>query len=234
MKGTESAGGGNAARYCAACGAPARPDARFCHQCGARLGAAPVNWRANLLPVALLGGLVAVVFAVVLGLAYLMRPDLFQSAGTVAPAPAAPALSSVDLSQMSPREAADRLFNRVMAADERGDAGEAQRFAPMALQAYGRVAELDADAHYHLGLLHGIAGDVEGQRREIAALRQFAPDHLLAFALEHDLAERQGDAAAAARAARALADVYDSEIAAGRPEYEAHSIPIEKLRKAAD
>ena len=40
-----------------------------------------------------------------------------------------------DLSKMTPREAADRLFNRVMSANERGDKDETSWFSPMAIQA---------------------------------------------------------------------------------------------------
>ena len=65
----------------------------------------------------------------------------------VTPAPLFPPLSStvpapgqsVDLASLSPRQAADRLFNRVMAASENGDTAEALQFAPMALQAYNNL-----------------------------------------------------------------------------------------------
>lgn len=220
---------------CAACGTPARPDAKFCHQCGARLGGGSRFGLSDALPVVLLAGLVALVFAAVVGLAYLLHPDLFRGPQTVSRAPAtstAPA-SSVDLSRMSPREAADRLFNRIMAAQETGDLEEARRFAPMAVQAYDRVAKLDADAHYHLGLIYGVMDDDANVRRQIAALREIAPNHLLAFALEYELAQKRGDAAAAARAAAGLNAAYESEMAAGRPEYEAHGFSIERVREAA-
>jgi len=231
------AGGGKAASICAACGTPARPGAKFCHECGARLGGrSPGGW-SRAVPVALLAGLVVVVFAVVVGVAFMLRPELFrapQSASrmpqSASGAPAASSAPSADLSQMSPKEAADWLFNRTMRAQELGNPDEARRFAPMALEAYGRIDGLDADAHYHLGLLYGVMDDDANMRRQIDALRQVAPNHLLAFALEHELALKRGDEAAAERAVAALNAAYDSEIAAGRPEYEAHSFSIDRLR----
>ena len=76
---------------------------------------------------------------------------------------------------MSPRQAADRLFNRVMAASENGDTAEALQFAPMALQAYDNLGTLDNDARYHVALLHLTAGDIKSARVQIDLLRQVRP-----------------------------------------------------------
>jgi hypothetical protein len=92
---------------------------------------------------------------------------------------------------------------------------------------------LDRDAHYHLGLIHGVAGDRANVDRQIAALRQGAPNHLLALVLEHRIAERSGDQAAVSRALAAFAAAYDAEIATRRPEYEAHGNTIERFRADA-
>jgi hypothetical protein len=73
------------------------------------------------------------------------------------PAPGQP----VDLASMSPRDAADRLFNRVMVASESGNTAEALKFAPMALQAYDNLGTLDNDARYHVALLHLTLGDIK-------------------------------------------------------------------------
>jgi hypothetical protein len=134
---------------------------------------------------------------------------------------------------MTPREAADRLFNRIMAASEQGNSGEAQRFVPMALEAYGLVEILDADAHYHLGLIHAVKGDVENIRKEIGILERYAPNHLLAIVLDHMVAEMSRDTVAAARAHAAFIAAYDAEIVAGRQEYADHQVTIDKFRAAA-
>jgi hypothetical protein len=132
-----------------------------------------------------------------------------------------------DVSLMTPRQAADRLFNRIMMADEQGNYAEALRFVPMAIEAYGGLVALDRDAHYHLGLVHGVAGDRANVDRQIAALRQDAPNHLLALVLEHRAAERSGDGATVSRVLAAFAEAYDAEIATRRPEYEAHRNTLE-------
>ena len=138
-----------------------------------------------------------------------------------------------DLSQMSPRQAADRLFNRIMAASEQGNRAEALRFVPMAVEAYGNLAVLDRDAYYHLGLIHGVAGDRANLDRQIAALRQGAPNHLLALLLEHGEAQRTGDSTTVSRTLRAFAAAHDAEVIRDRPEYTAHHNTIEAFATLA-
>jgi hypothetical protein len=81
------------------------------------------------------------------------------------PPPADPAnatgTSTIDLSSMTPREAADRLFNRVVGAAEAGDSLQAQSFVPMAIASYERIPTLDNDGYYHLSVLQRIAGQFE-------------------------------------------------------------------------
>lgn len=138
----------------------------------------------------------------------------------------------VDLASMSPREAADRLFNRIMMADEQGNMAEVMQFAPMAIEAYALVENLDADAHYHLGLIHAATGDLDNVRKEIGILKQFAPNHLLGLLLEYDVAKQQGDQGAAEMAVSAFKTAYPSEFMAGRPEYQAHAKTIERFLAA--
>ncbi len=140
--------------------------------------------------------------------------------------------SPPDLSQMTAREAADRLFNRIMTASEQGKPAEVEFFVPMALQAYGALPVLDRDAHYHLGLIYGMAGDRGNVEKHIAALRQSVPNHLLASMLDHDIAEQAGDKFAISRHIADFNAAYDAEMAIGRPEYEGHGGSIERFRAA--
>ena len=135
-----------------------------------------------------------------------------------------------DLSTMTPRQAADRLFNRIMAALERGDAAEAERFAPMALQAYQRIDALDADAHFHIARIHLAVGDVDGVRREVEAIKRLAPKHLFGFTLEHTVAGLAGDTDGMVRAYTGFMDAFESEISSGRPEYDGHRTHIDQFR----
>ena len=167
-----------------------------------------------------------------------IAPALFPTSGQPAGGGSSqlagkPAGQPVDLSTMSPREAADRLFNRIMMASEQGDTGEALRFVPMALQAYGQLDRLDADAHYHLGRIHAVVGDLDNTRKQIGMLKQLVPNHLLGIILEHSVAEQSRDTDAATRAYAAFVAAYDTETNAGRREYADHRTTIEKFRKAA-
>ena len=222
-------------RVCPSCAVAILAAARFCHACGASLEAVPGGrkW-----PVGRLVGLAA--FAILIA-AGVFAVGTFAGRDAAPPSVVAPPAPLVDgqpgappdLSRMTPRQAADRLFNRIMAASEKGNHAEALSFVAMAVQAYGELAALDRDAHYHLGLIHGVAGDGANVDRQIAALRRGAPNHLLALELERAAAERAGDRAALPRILAAVAAAYDAEVATQRPEYGAHHNTIEKLRATA-
>jgi hypothetical protein len=134
---------------------------------------------------------------------------------------------------MSPREAADRLFNRVMAANENGNAAEVLQFTPMALQAYGLLGTLDSDARYHVALLHLAANDVESARVQVESLRKSVPNHLLGYLIDHQIAERSGSKDSAGLAYKAFLAAYKAEMAKRRTEYQDHLNSIEGFRKAA-
>jgi len=134
---------------------------------------------------------------------------------------------------MTPREAADRLFNRVMAAVESGNTAEVTQFTPMALQAYENLGTLDNDARYHVALIHMAANDTQGARKQIDMLRKANPDHLFGFMIEHQIAERNGNKSSAAQAYKSFMEAYDREIGVGREEYQEHIKSIEGFQKAA-
>jgi len=222
---------------CPSCGTTVKPGSRACHKCGTSLTApvAPAPWNAQTIAPWAAIGIASIALAVAL-MSLFGRGD-----SAVAPAPLFPPLSSTvpvpgqlpDLASMSPRQAADRLFNRVMAASENGDTAEALRFAPMALQAYNNLGTLDNDARYHVALLHLTTGDIKSARSQIDLLRKSVPKHLLGFMLEHQIAERSGNKDNSARAYKAFLAAYDAEIAVGREEYQDHMNTIERFRKAA-
>jgi Double zinc ribbon len=222
---------------CPSCGKPVKPGSRACHECGASLMApvAPAPRNAQTIAPWAAIGIAAIALVVALAAFF----DRGKEA--VAPAPLFPPLSStvpvpgqsVDLASMSPRQAADRLFNRVMAASENGDTAEALQFAPMAIQAYDNLGTLDNDARYHVALLHLTTGDIKSARVQIELLRKTSPNHLLGFMLEHQIAERSGNKDSAARANKAFLAAYDAEIATGREEYQDHMKTIERFRTAA-
>src|ERR1700704_179786 len=131
---------------CPHCSGRIPAGARYCQLCGKSVGKSP--GRARALPWIVSGSAVAALSALLL--VRLTSP----SSAITGRAGAAP-----DISAMSPRERADRLFNRVMTAVERGDTAEVKFFTPMALQSYKMLGQLDADARYHLGLIQFINRD---------------------------------------------------------------------------
>lgn len=225
------------ASTCPSCDAKLTNQAKFCHQCGTQTdgqgGIENLSWK----PLALVAIFIAAVFAVV---AIVMdrfvptTPNATATAASIAsPSVALSGAAAVDLSKMSPRQAADRLFNRVMAADERGDIAEAKKFAPMALQAYGLVKQPDSDAHYHVGLINLVLGDVAQVRRQIDLLNNATPNHLLGLYLEVNIARQASHKAAEAQALSRFKAAYDAEILTDKPEYRAHRTTIDKLHEQA-
>jgi len=224
---------------CPSCGTEAKPGSRACSQCGASFTGQATPKQMNVQTIApwVAMGL-ATVALVISVLSWFDR-----GSGAVPPAPvrfsqSLPTPLSVpgqppDLASMSPREAADRLFNRVMSASENGNTEEAQQFAPMALQAYNNLGTLDNDARYHMALIHLTSGDTKQARTQIDSIRKSIPGHLLATTLEYEIAERGGNNEAVVRAAKRFLASYDAEIAMGRGEYRDHLNTIERFHKAA-
>ena len=221
---------------CPSCQTALRPDAKFCHECGAPAGEPSDTKRADWKSLAPFVVLIAVVGAVlVFAIGYFAtqqknrrsppQSDFVSSSGQFE--------QPVDLSTMDPREAADRLFNRVMIADERGDTAQAMQFAPMALQAYQRVNQPDADIHYHMGLISLVLGNLDEARKQIENVKRDSAAHLLGLALAFKVAERVGDDKAASDILAQFAAAYDAEIGRGKPEYEAHRNTIERLHASA-
>ena len=206
---------------CGNCGAALSGTARFCHNCGAPAGGSGGPTRAGrpagAVPWFLVG---AAVIVVLVGVAVVqLRPG----AAPPAQMPVAPQSSGpVDLSQMSPREAADRLFNRAMQANEGGVRDTATLFATMALQAYGMLDTLDDDARFHVGLIELVVGNPDGALAQADTIAQGTPTNLFAAMLRADAARAQGDSAAVRDAEQAYLRNFDAEMAAQRPGYEHH------------
>ena len=213
-----------ASTTCPSCQAPVKAGARFCHLCGHSLGS-HAGRRAGL-PWIVAGATVAALAATLLiRLTSPSSPTVGQGGGAGMQAP--------DISNMSPRERADRLYNRVMSAGERGDTGEVRFFAPMALSSYGLLGALDADAHYHVGMIHLIDKEYAAAAAQADSITRASPKHLLGAVLRAEVAQRKGDAAAKTRAYRDLLANYDAEMASGKAEYADHRTMLEGARGEA-
>jgi hypothetical protein len=215
--------------FCTKCGEALSGDSDFCPKCGAQKGtgsgggvatgggSSQTNW---VVPAGIL------VVAVAIALFFLMRIN--NGGSTVGLPPQGVNTAALpDLSQMSPEERFDRLYNRVMQAAEQGDAATMQQFSPMALSAYGMLDEVDADARYHAALLKLHTGDVAGSAALADSIEADTPSHLFGFIIRGTLAKWQNDPAALAQVYSEFLAAYDEEIAVGRPEYDEHERSVQ-------
>ena len=108
-----------------------------------------------------------------------------------------------DISNMSPRERFDRLYNRVMRAAQAGDEATVTRFMPMALMAYSQLDSVDADARYHAALLEVHSGDAAGPTALADTILTRQPGHLFGYIIRGTVARWQKDDKALARRTRA-------------------------------
>jgi double zinc ribbon protein len=224
-------------RECRHCGAELSPRARYCHRCGEPVVAAPAarpggaDRQAWLVATALCALLVgAIVWRVVREQPTPEVPQMANAGAAGAGGAEAPSGPAPDISQMTPRERFDRLFNRIMEAAQRGDSAQVLRFTPMALGAYSQLDSVDADARYHAAVLRLQTGDLAGARALADTILRNSPGHLLGYLVLGSAADLAGDRAAAARARRDFAQHYAAESAAGRPEYRDHAPVIEEFK----
>jgi tetratricopeptide (TPR) repeat protein len=135
----------------------------------------------------------------------------------------------------TPREQADRLFNRIMTEQAGGDTTQAKFFVPMALQAYDMAGELDGDGLYHLSLLHALGGDFPSARSTAEKILATSPTHLLALSAAGNAARDQGDQAAAKKYYQRFLAAYDTESTrTDIPEYRDHGRAFPDLKAEAE
>ena len=222
---------------CPSCGATAQAGASFCIFCGARLRRGPAAATAGGRRVLWASGAFAAVLVIGAGFWALGRdePEDAPPAGALPGLPpgAGPA-SRVDLGSMTPREAADRLYDRIMRAASAGDTAEALAFLPMAVNAYELVVPLDADGHYHVSLLHALGGDHRMARETADQALADAPSHLLLLGAAAQAAAALGDDDGAASYHARFLEAWDGEQARGLEEYSMHAIPLAEMRRAAE
>lgn len=131
-----------------------------------------------------------------------------------------------DISQLSPQERADRLFNRVMALNSEGKTDSVLFFAPMAIEAYRMLGPMNADQRYDLGRIAEVAGALPLARAQADSIVSENPNHLLGLILGARIAQlEKRDSDRKSFAAR-LISAYPQESAKKLPEYERHADDI--------
>jgi len=134
----------------------------------------------------------------------------------------------------SPRELADRRFDRAMRTLAAGDTAAAAPLVAAAIETYENAGGLDADGMFHLALLREAAGDAPAARATAETVLEQHPDHLLHLGVLARVARDLGDTASARAARERFLAAYETERTRGRPEYEAHSALLPELKAEAE
>ena len=205
---------------CHSCGTTLSEGARYCHKCGASTTAPATGWR-----VGLPWGIAGLALGALIGVLAMRGNGGAGAAGSPEPAapfaggPPATGIAAPDISQMSPEERAQRLFDRVMRLDEAGKSDSVRFFLPMALGAYEQLPALSLDSHFDVGLLKLAGGDPAGALAQADTIRRQIPTHLFADILRARALEARNDARGARAAYQSFLKNEASERARRRPEY---------------
>jgi len=234
-------------RYCSECGAAVAnatcagcrslltPGARFCHRCGTAAGvtAPPVGGApatASALPWAVAAIALLALIALVAGQRFAGLRTPAPSAPSAADAPPATGGADIarapDISNLSPRERADRLYDRMMRLSSEGKTDSLQFFAPMALSVYQALGPLDADLRYDYGRVAEAAGAAEIARAQADTILRDDSTHLLGLVLAVRAAQLRGDSSATRAFTRRLLAAEPSEAGKTLPEYQRHKADI--------
>ena len=216
-------------RFCRECGTQFRPDAQFCHSCGASATGftSAVTEPAVTVSPMLRWGLPAIAVIAVIALTFYRlgstsTPQVAEVQTPLASGGAAPP----DISAMSPEERANRLFNRVMQYWSEGKSDSAAFFAPMALQSIEAITPLTLHSRYDMGLVALASGNTAMAAAESDTILKASPTHLLGLALAARVADARGDAAAAKADRQKLVASEKVERAKGLPEYSDHDTDL--------
>jgi zinc-ribbon domain len=207
---------------CQSCGASLSAGARFCHKCGASTSPPPAPSTAAGWQVGLPWGIAGLALGALITV-LVVRGSKGQAAAP--PAVNAPfagggMVPAPDISQMSPEERAQRLFDRVMRLQEQGKLDSVQFFLPMAVGAYQQLPAMSLSSHFDVGLLNLAEGNAAGALAEADTIRKQVPTHLFTFVLRARAAQASNDAAALRQAYQGFLKNESAERGRGRPEYE--------------
>lgn len=238
-----SCGTALAGAACTNCAAPLTTGAHFCHRCGTPAGAASAaapRGIASVLPWAVAALALVSLIALVVGQRFGSRQttasgvDVLEGANgqgtTVITAPGATQSGmprAPDISQMSPGERAERLYDRIMTEHEAGNDASVRDFMPMALAAYEMLAPLNLDQHYDVGRIAVVGGDSTLARAEADTILAARPTHLLGLILGAQAARMAGNESRAKEFDRRFAAALPAERNAGLGEYLLHKNDID-------
>ena len=221
------------ARTCGNCSAPLAATAKFCHRCGTP--AAGVIARRSENTAWMVAGVIslvlvaAIIWYVAGGDRQAPPPDMANPGSTGG----AVAGRAPDISQLSPQERFDRLFDRVTRAAEAGDTTQVAQFTPMALGAYTQLDSFTSDTRFHAAMLRFNVGDFAGSLALADTIEASQPGHLFAPMIRGNVATATGDQAALRASYRDFVANYEKEMTANRVEYLDHKPVVDEFRSLA-
>ena len=215
---------------CAACHAPLTPGAKFCHRCGTPAGTPGHLVRtpagANALPWSVAAIALLALVALAAGQRFGRSPLTATAAQPQAPTPGMG--RAPDISSLSPSERAERLYDRVMGAAERGRVDTVQFFLPMAMQAYANLGALSPDQRYDLGRLAEVGGDAVVAGAQADTILRGNSKHLLGLLLASRAARLRNDEKAVGTWMGRLVAAEPAERKKDLPEYLLHQNDIDQ------
>lgn len=138
-----------------------------------------------------------------------------------------------DISQMTPEQQAERLYDRIMREYETGQLENVKTFMPMAVAAYERLAPLNLDHRYDLGRIGEVGGDVALTKAQADTILRARPTHLLGLILAAKVARLEKSESRARELDARLLASERAERAAALPEYLLHKLDIDAAVAAA-
>lgn len=138
-----------------------------------------------------------------------------------------------DISNMSPEQRADALFQRIMTYNDRGQRDSVILFAQMALPAHELLVNIDLDRRYHAALIAEAAGIIEITAAQADTILRTDSNHLLGLVLSIRLARNSADGDRVSVLEQQLLRVADTELARQLTEYEQHRREIDLALAAA-
>ena len=132
-----------------------------------------------------------------------------------------------DISQLTPEQRAERLYDRIMKEVEAGRTENVKTFMPMAIAAYEMLAPLSLDQRYDLGRIGEVGGDTALARAQADTILASRPTHLLGLILKGKVARLEGNDSRARDADAKLLAAESRERTAGLQEYLSHKTDID-------
>lgn len=153
--------------------------------------------------------------------------------GTPGGAPQGAMPRAPDISQLTPEQRAERLYDRIMSESEAGRAQNVRTFLPMAIASYQMLDSLTLDQRYDLGRIAEVGGDTALARAQADTILARRPTHLLGLILAAKAARLERQELRARNFDQRLLAAEPAERATGLGEYLLHKNDLDAAMAAA-